>query len=72
MDLVKVGIRIKELRLKNNITQEELANKLYISKQAISKWENGYCLHDIDNLEKICCIFNVSIDYILGINKVNQ
>ena len=42
-----IGNKIKELRLKRNITQEKMANYIGISAQAISKWENGISLPDI-------------------------
>lgn len=69
MNLILIGKKIQELRMENNITQEELANKLYISQQAISKWENGTCLPDIENIYKICKIFNISIEDLLVENN---
>ena len=39
---MNIGNRIKELRVKNKITQEELAKSLQVSTQAVSKWENGF------------------------------
>lgn len=63
--------RIKELRIKNQMNQIELARKLFVSQSAISSWELGTRDIDTDNLKKISDIFNVSIDYILG-NQITE
>lgn len=54
--------RIKTFRLKNNETQEDLANILHISRQTISSWENGRTYPNIDILVKISTHYNVSLD----------
>ena len=71
MDQKIVSGNIKTLRIINNLTQEELAKKLYITKQAVSKWENELCLQDIINIKKICDIFKVNINDFLTKNIVN-
>ena len=58
--------RISELRKSKNISQEELADILNTSRQAISKWERGESTPDIDRLKDLASFFNVSIDYLLG------
>ena len=65
MDQEKIGIFIKEIRVKNKMTQLELADKLGVSFQAVSKWERGICLPDIYILREISKIFDVSISDIL-------
>ena len=50
MDLVKIGEFIKELRKEKNITQDELAEKFYVSRRTVSRWETGSNLPDIDIL----------------------
>ena len=60
-----IGIQIAKLRKENNITQEELAKKLDVSAQAVSKWENGGS-PDLEMLPKIADYFDVSIDYLFG------
>lgn len=50
MDMHLVGNRISEQRKKQGLTQEQLAQKVGVSSQAVSKWENGHNLPDIDNL----------------------
>jgi DNA-binding XRE family transcriptional regulator len=47
------------------MSQEELADKLFISRQAVSKWESGQCVPDIDNIVRLSEIFGVSCDYLL-------
>lgn len=56
---------LKEERIKKNITQEDLAEKLGISRQTISSWENGRSYPDIVNIIKISDIFNISLDKLL-------
>ena len=63
MDL---GNKIRELRLKKNYTQEELANILGTSIQSISRWENEATYPDISLLPLIASTFNVTVDYLLG------
>ena len=57
--------QIKKLRTANNLSQYELAEKLYISRQAISKWENGEATPDMDKLVQLAEIFGVSLDYLV-------
>ncbi len=65
MDQEKVGKFIKEIRMKNNLTQKEFADKLGVTFQAVSKWENGKNIPDISLLKEISRLFNVDIDEIL-------
>lgn len=60
--------RIKELRLSLGLNQVEFGNKLGISKQCVSNWENDNIQPSIDMLIKICRTFSVSSDYLLGIS----
>lgn len=53
----------------NGYTQEDLANILNISRQAISKWENSKCLPDIENLIMLCKLYKISIENILQTNQ---
>lgn len=55
-----------QLRRQYNMTQEQLANKLNISSQAVSKWETGQSLPDIIMLPKIADIFRTSIDSLIS------
>lgn len=65
-----IGNKIHELRKNFGLSQENLAKKIGVSFQAVSKWENGISCPDIEILPKIADIFHVSIDYlILGTSK---
>ena len=64
-----LGEKIKELRIKNNLSQEELANKLGVTRQAVSKWEQNLALPDTNNLILISKIFNVKIDELINYNN---
>jgi transcriptional regulator with XRE-family HTH domain len=63
--MTSVGENIKNIRKKNNITQEELAKKLSVTRQAVSSWENGKTEPDIETLTNITQIFDISIDELL-------
>ena len=65
MDRTKIASFIQELRKEKGLTQAELGDLLNISFQAISKWENGENLPDVQSLENLSIIFNVTIDEIL-------
>lgn len=60
-----IGNKIMTLRRENNLSQEILAEKLGVSRQAVSKWEAEQCLPDIDKIVKLSELFGVSTDYIL-------
>ena len=62
MDQIKIGKFIQDKRKEKNITQSELAEKLYITDRAISKWERGICLPDAGTMPELCKILNVSIN----------
>ena len=76
MNLYYVGNTIRKLRKKVGLTQEELAEKIDISPQAISKWENGRCLPETQVLPKLAKLLNTTIDDLLTsssdeVNKKN-
>ena len=51
--MFNIGEKIVNLRKENNLTQDELANKLNVSRQSISKWESGLSLPEISNLKSL-------------------
>ncbi|WP_290123189.1 helix-turn-helix domain-containing protein [Apilactobacillus ozensis] len=51
--------------MKKNLTQEQLANNLQVSRSTISSWETGRSYPDLEMIVRICDFFNVSLDYIL-------
>ena len=72
MDQEKIGKFIATLRKEKNLTQEKLAEKLGITKNAVSKWERGLGLMDISLLKPLSKIFEVSITEILNGERVNK
>lgn len=64
-----IGNIIRELRLSRNLTQEQLAENLNITAQAISKWENNVGMPDISQVVPIAHFFGVSTDVLFGIEK---
>ena len=59
------GEKLSSLRKQANLTQSDLADKLNVSRQAITKWEGDIGLPDLENIKKLASIFNVSIDELL-------
>ena len=57
---------IYELRTKKGLSQEELAEKVFVTRQAVSRWENGETIPNIDTLKLLSKLFNVSINTLLG------
>ena len=57
--------KLRELRTNNRYSQEQLAEKLMVSRQAISKWETGESLPDIDKAMQVSDFFGVTMDYLL-------
>lgn len=65
-----LGKRIYELRTAFNWSQVQLAEKLSISKQTVSNWENENIQPSIDMLVRLAKLFRVPTDYLLGLNDV--
>ena len=63
---MKLSDKLIELRKEKGWSQEDFAEKLDVSRQAISRWENGSALPDAQNLFRISKLFNVSADYLLN------
>ena len=57
---------IKNFRKNKGYTQEELANKLNVVRQTISKWEKGYSVPDAEMLKKLAEIFDTNVSQLLG------
>lgn len=72
MDKVKIGQFIANCRKDKKITQEQLAEKLNISKNAVSKWERGICLMDMSLLNPLSEILGVSVNDILSGEKIPE
>ena len=64
-----IGVTIRNLRKEKRVTQEELAEYLHISSQAVSKWETGASSPDIDMLPKLAIYFGTSLDHLLDFDQ---
>ena len=62
--------RLRELRTQNNYSQQDLADKIGVTKQTISQYERGVRKPDMDTLTALCDVFNVSSDYLMGKSDV--
>jgi len=71
IDFVKVGNKIASLRKQKGLSQEELAEKLYVTRQALSKWENG-SVPSIDVVLLLAKSFNVSFEELLCLNETES
>lgn len=69
-DSVEFNEKLQELRKSRGMTQEELAEALYVSRTAVSKWESGRGYPSIDSLKDISKFFSVSIDDLLSSEKL--
>lgn len=65
IDFVQVGKRITSLRRSFDLSQEDLANKLYVTRQCISKWELGISVPSLDMIIEMTKLFSVTIDELL-------
>ena len=65
---------LKRIRKENNLSQEQLADKLGVSRQAVSKWESNQAYPEMDKVLQICKMFNLNIDELLNqnIKEVNE
>ena len=72
INLEKIGCKISELRKQHNMKQNELADQLFVTHQAVSKWENGKSFPSVDVLYDLTKLFNISIDYLLDDVEVND
>ncbi len=72
MDQIKTGKFIAELRKEQGLTQETLGEKMRVSNKTISRWETGAYMPDIDKLQELAQILNVSINELLSGEKITD
>lgn len=67
--MIKFKEKLKELRMEKNLSQTELAQKLNVSQRSVSHWEIGSRQPDFETLELLANFFEVSADYLLGLEN---
>ena len=67
---MKIGDKLRALRKAKKLTQEQLAEYLNVSSQAVSKWETGLSSPDIDMLPRLAVVFNVTVDELLDFDRL--
>ncbi len=67
-----ISVRLKVLRAEYGWTQAEIAGKLGISQQMYSKYESGNTVLDADMVKKVCEVYGISADYLLGIEPTGK
>ena len=69
---MKIGEKIYSLRKKYNLSQEDLANELNVSRQTVSKWEVGESCPDFDKIVPLCELFGISTEELLRDKKIEE
>ena len=72
MDAKKLGLFIAQLRKENNLTQAELAQKLQVTDKAVSKWERGVGLPDINTIEPLASALGVSVLEVMKAERLTE
>lgn len=67
-----ISEKILNLRKNHNLTQEELAEKLNVSRQSISKWESGQAVPEVDKVLMLGEVFHVTTDYLLKPSEIDE
>ena len=70
--MTNIGEKIKELRNKNKLTQQELGDKLFVSNNTVSKWERGTLLPDIDNIKKLAEVLDTNVESVIYGEEKNK
>lgn len=66
---MSMGSKLAAARRSNNLTQEQLAEKLGVSRQAVSRWEADAAYPETDKIIRMAALFGVSCDYLLGLSE---
>ena len=69
LDFQAVGDKIHDLRVNAGLSQDNLAETLYVTRQAVSRWELGQTLPSVDNLAELCKLFNVTFEELLCLHQ---
>lgn len=66
---MRIGERLKEEREKNELSQKDVADRLHVARQSVSRWETDQSYPDLENLMALGRLYHVSIDELLGMEK---
>lgn len=66
LSMMETASALKALRVEKGLTQEELGEKLHVSRQAVSRWENGETIPGVDTLKELSKVFGVTMNKLLG------
>lgn len=72
LNLEAIGKKITKQRKQKGLTQLELADTLYVTHQAVSKWENGKSIPSVEVLIELTALFDITIDYLLDNSEVKE
>ena len=72
IDFRKVGRKISSYRKRKNLSQDVLAERMYVSRQLVSKWENGTGIPKIDHIIDLCEILDVNFEELLCLNDEKE
>ena len=72
LDTRKVARKLRDLRESNNLTQSQVAEALYVSRQAVSSWEIGNTMPSIESCIMLLDIYNVSLEELLCLQKKEE
>ncbi len=68
---MSLGEKLIQLRKKEGLSQEEVAEKLNVSRQTVSKWETDQTVPELFKIKSLSQLYNISYDYLIGENKPN-
>ncbi len=70
--LMEISEKLKELRKESNLIQQEVADKVYMDRTLITKYESGLIIPTNENLEKLAVFYNVSVTELVGSNETTK
>lgn len=72
LDIQRIGKKIHDYRVERGYNQDEISELLYVSRQAVSRWETGLSLPTVDNLVELSKLFKVSVEELLCLDEEAQ
>ncbi len=72
MDMVRIGAFLKELRMQNHMTQEQLGEKLGVTNKTVSRWECGTYLPPVEMLKELSDLYGLTINEIVSGQRLNE